>query len=183
MYNCIYTDGWSAESVEKELGLTFHDTEFESLVRAIRCGHIHCPLYPQTENLFDKPMISKNETWCLSVSWQGGNLWDRNAIKEALEGGTTCRLYPEMYGFPQPAQAIIPGGVCPINTMGARTSGTTLSTQKLGLAGVKFLEWCLVWRGGIHSRWILDCWRWQISPVRGTIPIQKKCDKGNWRSA
>ena len=40
------------EQTEKELGLIYHDN-VESLVRVCDVVSIHCPLTPETENMFD----------------------------------------------------------------------------------------------------------------------------------
>ena len=46
------------EAVEKELNLTFHPT-VESMVKVCDVVTINCPLYPETEHLFNRDLIAK----------------------------------------------------------------------------------------------------------------------------
>ena len=51
--------------VEQEYNLTFHE-DIPSLCRACDIVSIHCPLYPETENLFDEAMLMNMEKRVLS---------------------------------------------------------------------------------------------------------------------
>ena len=52
------------ESIEQELGLTFHET-VESLVSVCNVINISCPLHPETEHMFNDELISKCKKRCL----------------------------------------------------------------------------------------------------------------------
>ena len=89
------------ESVEKELGLTFHPN-VESLVKVCDVVTINTPLHPETEHLFDDKLISKMKRGSYIVNTARGKIVDRDAIVRALESGQLAGYAGDVW-FPQPA--------------------------------------------------------------------------------
>ena len=127
--------------VEQELGLTFHET-VESLVSVCDVVSIHCPLHPETENMFDDALISKMKRGSYIVNTARGKICDRDAIVRALESGQLAGYAGDVW-FPQPAPNDHPWRSMPNHAMTPHTSGTSLSAQARYSAGV---------------REILECW-------------------------
>ena len=137
-----YTDRHrlSAE-VERELGLTFHET-VESLVSVCDVVSIHCPLHPETEDMFNDALISKMKRGSYIVNTARGKICNREAIVGALESGQLAGYAGDVW-FPQPAPNDHPWRSMPNQAMTPHTSGTSLSAQARYAAGV---------------REILECW-------------------------
>ena len=127
--------------VEQELGLTFHET-IESLVSVCDVVSIHCPLHPETENMFNDALISKMKRGSYIVNTARGKICDRDAIVRALESGQLAGYAGDVW-FPQPAPNDHPWRTMPNHAMTPHTSGTSLSAQARYAAGV---------------REILECW-------------------------
>ena len=137
-----YTDRHRlATDVEQELGLTFHET-VESLVSVCDVVSIHCPLHPETENMFNDALISKMKRGSYIVNTARGKICDRDAIVRALESGQLAGYAGDVW-FPQPAPNDHPWRSMPNHAMTPHTSGTSLSAQARYSAGV---------------REILECW-------------------------
>ena len=127
--------------VEQELGLTFHET-IESLASVCDVVSIHCPLHPETENMFNDALISKMKRGSYIVNTARGKICDRDAIVRALESGQLAGYAGDVW-FPQPAPNDHPWRTMPNHAMTPHTSGTSLSAQARYSAGV---------------REILECW-------------------------
>ncbi len=127
--------------VEKELGLTFHEN-VESLVSVCDVVSIHCPLHPETEDMFDEALISKMKRGSYIVNTARGKICNRDAIVKALESGHLAGYAGDVW-FPQPAPNDHPWRTMPNHAMTPHTSGTSLSAQARYAAGV---------------REILECW-------------------------
>ncbi len=137
-----YTDRHRLNTdVEQELGLTFHET-IESLVSVCDVVSIHCPLHPETENMFNDALISKMKRGSYIVNTARGKICDRDAIVRALESGQLGGYAGDVW-FPQPAPNDHPWRTMPNHAMTPHTSGTSLSAQARYSAGV---------------REILECW-------------------------
>ena len=140
--NLHYTDRHRlTPDVEQELGLTFHET-VESLVSACDVVSIHCPLHPETENMFNDALISRMKRGSYIVNTARGKICDRDAIVRALESGQLAGYAGDVW-FPQPAPNDHPWRSMPNHAMTPHTSGTSLSAQARYAAGV---------------REILECW-------------------------
>ena len=137
-----YTDRHrlSAE-VEQELGLSFHET-VESLVSVCDVVSIHCPLHPETEDMFNEALISKMKRGSYIVNTARGKICNREAIVDALETGQLAGYAGDVW-FPQPPPNDHPWRSMPNQAMTPHTSGTSLSAQARYAAGV---------------REILECW-------------------------
>ena len=129
------------ESVERELGVTFHPT-VQSLVSVCDVVTINAPLHPETEHLFDDELIGKMKPGAYLVNTARGKICDRDAVVRALESGRLAGYAGDVW-FPQPAPNDHPWRTMPHHGMTPHTSGTSLSAQARYAAG---------------TREILECW-------------------------
>lgn len=129
----------SAE-VEAELGLTFHDS-VESLVRVCDAVSIHCPLHPETENLFDAELVGNMKRGAYIVNTARGKIVDRDAIVAALESGQLGGYAGDVW-FPQPPPVDHPWRSMPFEGMTPHISGSSLSAQARYAAGTREILEC-----------------------------------------
>ena len=123
-----YTDRHRLPSeVEQDLGLTFHEN-VEALVSVCDVVSIHCPLYPETEHMFNDKLISKMKRGSYIVNTARGKICDSDAIARAMESGQLAGYAGDVW-FPQPAPADHPWRSMPNHAMTPHTSGTSLSAQ------------------------------------------------------
>jgi len=115
------------ESVEKELDLTFHES-VESMVAVCDVVTINCPLHPETENMFDKELISKMKKGAYLINTARGKICNREAIADALKSGQLSGYAGDVW-FPQPAPNDHVWRTMPNHGMTPHTSGTSLSAQ------------------------------------------------------
>lgn len=144
------------ESVEKELNLTYHPT-VESMVSICDVVTINCPLYPETEHLFNEALIGKMKRGSYLVNTARGKICDTEAVVRALENGHLAGYAGDVW-FPQPAPKDHPWRTMPHHGMTPHVSGTTLSAQARYAAGV---------------REILECWL-EDRPIRTEYLIVDK---------
>ena len=128
------------DSVEKELNLTFHES-VESMVKVCDVVTINCPPHPETENLFDKEMISKMKKGAYIVNTARGKICNREAIAEALKSGHLSGYAGDVW-FPQPAPNDHVWRTMPNHGMTPHTSGTSLSAQTRYADGVREILEC-----------------------------------------
>ena len=136
------------EPVERELNLTWHPN-VESGVRVCVVVTSNCPLYPETEHMFDDALIGKMKRGAYLVNTARGKICDRDAIARALESGQLAGYAGDVW-FPQPAPQDHPWRTMPHHGMTPHTSGTSLSAQARYAAG---------------TREILECW-FEGRPIR-----------------
>ncbi len=140
--NLHYTDRHRLpESVERELGLTFHPSA-ESMVRVCDVVTVNAPLHPETEHMFNDALIGKMKRGAYLVNTARGKICDRDAVARALESGQLAGYAGDVW-FPQPAPKEHPWRTMPNHGMTPHVSGTSLSAQARYAAGV---------------REILECW-------------------------
>jgi formate dehydrogenase len=139
--------------VEKELNLTYH-SNVESLVQVCDVVSIHCPLHPETENLFNEKLLAKMKRGAYLVNTARGKICDRDAIARALKSGQLAGYAGDVW-FPQPPPKDHPWRTMPHHGMTPHTSGTSLSAQARYAAGV---------------REILECW-FEKRPIRNEYLI------------
>lgn len=144
-----YTDRHRlAESVEKELNVTYHP-DAESMIRVCDVVTINAPLHPQTEDLFNATLIGKMKRGAYLVNTARGKICNRDAVANALKTGQLAGYAGDVW-FPQPAPQDHPWRSMPHHGMTPHTSGTTLSAQARYAAG---------------TREILECW-FEKRPIR-----------------
>ncbi|MBN9287609.1 MAG: formate dehydrogenase [Gammaproteobacteria bacterium 39-13] len=144
------------EKIEKELGLTYHDN-VESMVSICDVVTINCPLYPETEHLFNDKLIAKMKRGAYLVNTARGKICDRDAVVRALESGQLAGYAGDVW-FPQPPPKDHPWRTMPHHGMTPHVAGTTLSAQARYSAGV---------------REILECW-FENRPIRNEYLIVDK---------
>ena len=135
-------------AVEKELGLTYHDSVAE-MVAQCDVVTINTPLHPETEHLFDAKMIGRMKRGAYLINTARGKICDRDAVAKALETGRLAGYAGDVW-FPQPAPAEHPWRTMPHHGMTPHVSGTSLSAQARYAAG---------------TREILECW-FAKKPIR-----------------
>jgi formate dehydrogenase len=141
------------ESVEKELDVTYHP-DVESMIRVCDVVTINCPLYPETEHLFNDKLIAQMKRGAYIVNTARGKICDRDAIVRALESGQLAGYAGDVW-FPQPPPQDHPWRTMPHHGMTPHISGTSLSAQARYAAGV---------------REMLECW-FEGRPIRNEYLI------------
>ena len=136
------------ESVEEELGLTFHPN-VASLVPVCDVVTINAPLHPETEGLFDAALLGTMKRGAYLVNTARGKICDRDAVVAALESGQLAGYAGDVW-FPQPAPQDHPWRTMPHHGMTPHISGSSLSAQTRYAAG---------------TREILECW-FEDRPIR-----------------
>jgi formate dehydrogenase len=136
------------ESVEKELGLTFH-AKVEDMVRICDVVTINAPLHPETENLFNAKLLSKMKRGAYLVNTARGKICNREDVAAALKSGQLAGYAGDVW-FPQPPPKDHPWRSMPHHGMTPHISGTSLSAQTRYAAG---------------TREILECW-FEKRPIR-----------------
>lgn len=119
--------------VEKELGVTYHETP-ESLLKVCDVVNLQVPLYPSTEGMMNDHMISLMKRGSYLINTARGALCDRDAIVRALESGHLAGYGGDVW-YPQPAPANHPWRTMPHNGMVPHISGSSLSAQTRYAAG------------------------------------------------
>lgn len=136
------------ETVEKELGLTYHPN-VESMLPVCDVVTINAPLHPETEGLFNDALIAKMKRGAYLVNTARGKIADRDAIVRALESGQLAGYAGDVW-YPQPAPKDHPWRTMPHHGMTPHISGSSLSAQARYSAG---------------TREILECW-FENRPIR-----------------
>jgi formate dehydrogenase len=136
------------ESVEKELGLTFH-AKVEDMVKVCDVVTINAPLHPETENLFNAKLLSKMKRGAYLVNTARGKICNREDVAAALASGQLAGYAGDVW-FPQPPPKDHPWRSMPHHGMTPHISGTSLSAQTRYAAG---------------TREILECW-FEKRPIR-----------------
>ncbi len=141
------------DSVEKELNLTFHES-VESMVKVCDVVTINCPLHPETENLFDKNMISKMKKGAYIVNTARGKICNRDDIAAALKSGQLSGYAGDVW-FPQPAPNDHVWRSMPNHGMTPHTSGTSLSAQARYADGVREILECFFDKKPIRDQYLI----------------------------
>ena len=141
------------ESVEQELGLTFHQN-VDSMVPVCDVVTINCPLHPETEGMFNDALIAKMKRGAYIVNTARGKICNRDAIVRALKSGQLAGYAGDVW-FPQPAPRNHPWRTMPHEGMTPHISGSSLSAQARYAAG---------------TREILECW-FDKRPIRNEYLI------------
>ena len=127
--------------IEQDLNLTYHPT-VDSMVPVCNVVTINCPLYGETENMFNDAPIARMKRGAYLVNTARAKICDRDAIVRALESGQLAGYAGDVW-FPQPAPKDHPWRTMPHHGMTPHYSGSTLSAQARYAAG---------------TREILECW-------------------------
>ncbi len=141
------------ESVEKELNLTYHPN-VESMVKVCDVVTVNCPLYPETENLFNANLIAKMKRGAYIVNTARGKICDRDAIASALESGQLAGYAGDVW-FPQPAPQDHPWRTMPHHGMTPHISGTSLPAQARYAAGTREILECHFEQRPIRNEYLI----------------------------
>ncbi len=141
------------DSVEKELNLTFHES-VESMVKVCDVVTINCPLHPETENLFNKDLISKMKKGAYIVNTARGKICNKDDIADALQSGQLSGYAGDVW-FPQPAPNDHVWRAMPNHGMTPHTSGTSLSAQARYADGVREILECFFDKKPIRDQYLI----------------------------
>ncbi len=141
------------ESVEQELGLTFH-ANVESMVRVCDVVTINCPLHPETEGMFNDSLIGKMKRGAYIVNTARGKICDRDAIVRALKSGQLAGYAGDVW-FPQPAPRNHPWRTMPHEGMTPHISGSSLSAQARYAAGTREILECYFDKRPIRNEYLI----------------------------
>ncbi|MFD7158995.1 NAD-dependent formate dehydrogenase [Kribbella sp. NPDC059898] len=136
------------ESVERELGLTFHPS---AAAMAPYCDvvTINAPLHPETEGLFGDELLATMKRGAYLINTARAKIADQDAIVRALESGQLAGYAGDVW-YPQPAPADHPWRTMPHHGMTPHISGSTLSAQARYAAGTR--EILEAWLSGTPIR-------------------------------
>lgn len=140
-------------ALEQELGLTYH-AEVKDLARTCDVVSLHCPLTPETDNMFDAAMIAAMKRGAYIVNTARGRLVNRDAVAAALRSGHLAGYAGDVW-FPQPAPADHPWRTMPYNGMTPHISGTTLSAQARYAAGTREILACFLAGRPIRDEYLI----------------------------
>jgi formate dehydrogenase len=126
--------------VERELGLTFHE-RVEDMAAVCDVVSIHCPLHPETENLFDDALIGRMKRGAYIVNTARAKIVNRDALVSALERGHLAGYAGDVW-FPQPPAKDHPWRSMPHEGMTPHISGSSLSAQARYAAGTREILEC-----------------------------------------
>ena len=141
------------ESVDKELGLTFHKSAAD-MVGLCDVVTINCPLHPETEHLFNDAMIARMRRGAYLINTARGKICDRDAVARALESGQLAGYAGDVW-FPQPPPKDHPWRSMPHHGMTPHISGTSLSAQARYAAGVREILECFFENRPIRSEYLI----------------------------
>ncbi len=128
------------EATEAELNLTWHP-DVEDMVGVCDVVSIHCPLHPETENLFDAALIGKMKRGAYIVNTARAKIVNRDAVVAALESGQLAGYAGDVW-FPQPPPVDHPWRTMPNEGMTPHISGSSLSAQARYAAGAREILEC-----------------------------------------
>ncbi|MFE4367666.1 NAD-dependent formate dehydrogenase [Streptomyces sp. NPDC056835] len=123
------------ESVEQELGLTWHESAAE-MVPHCDVVTINAPLHPETEGLFGDELLATMKRGAYLINTARAKIADRDAIDRALRSGQLAGYAGDVW-YPQPAPADHPWRTMPHHGMTPHISGSSLSAQARYAAGTR----------------------------------------------
>ncbi|TDW75009.1 NAD-dependent formate dehydrogenase [Kribbella pratensis] len=123
------------ESVERELGLTFHPSTAD-MVPHCDVVTINAPLHPETEGLFGDKLLGTMKRGSYLINTARARITDPDAIVRALESGQLAGYAGDVW-YPQPAPADHPWRTMPHHGMTPHISGSSLSAQTRYAAGTR----------------------------------------------
>jgi len=141
------------ESIEKELGLTFHPN-VESMVKICDVITINAPLHPETEHMFNDALIAKMKRGTYIINTARGKICDENAIARALKNGQLAGYAGDVW-FPQPPPKDHPWRTMPNHGMTPHIAGTSLPAQARYAAGVREILECWLAKRPIRPEYLI----------------------------
>ncbi|MBY5754351.1 NAD-dependent formate dehydrogenase [Rhizobium leguminosarum] len=141
------------DTVEKELGLTWHATP-EEIYEVCDVVTLNCPLRPETEHMINDETLKHFKRGAYLVNTARGKLCDRDSIARALESGQLAGYAGDVW-FPQPAPADHPWRTMPHHGMTPHISGTSLSAQTRYAAGTREILECFFEQRPIRDEYLI----------------------------
>ncbi|MBY5768637.1 NAD-dependent formate dehydrogenase [Rhizobium leguminosarum bv. viciae] len=141
------------DTVEKELGLTWHATP-EEIYEVCDVVTLNCPLHPETEHMINDETLKHFKRGAYLVNTARGKLCDRDSIARALESGQLAGYAGDVW-FPQPAPADHPWRTMPHHGMTPHISGTSLSAQTRYAAGTREILECFFEQRPIRDEYLI----------------------------
>ncbi|MBY5817597.1 NAD-dependent formate dehydrogenase [Rhizobium leguminosarum] len=141
------------DTVEKELGLTWHATP-EEIYEVCDVVTLNCPLHPETEHMINDETLKHFKRGAYLVNTARGKLCDRDSIARALESGQLAGYAGDVW-FPQPAPADHPWRTMPHHGMTPHISGTSLSAQTRYAAGTREILGCFFEQRPIRDEYLI----------------------------
>ncbi|MGO8371688.1 NAD-dependent formate dehydrogenase [Rhizobium ruizarguesonis] len=141
------------DTVEKELGLTWHATP-EEIYEVCDVVTLNCPLHPETEHMINDETLKHFKRGAYLVNTARGKLCDRDSIARALESGQLAGYAGDVW-FPQPAPADHPWRTMPYHGMTPHISGTSLSAQTRYAAGTREILECFFEQRPIRDEYLI----------------------------
>ncbi len=139
--------------IEEELGLSWHP-DVEALVPVCDVVSIHCPLHPETENMFDAALIAKMKRGAYIVNTARAKIVNRDAVVSALESGQLAGYAGDVW-FPQPPPMDHPWRTMPNEGMTPHISGSSLSAQARYAAGAREILECFLEDRPIRDEYLI----------------------------
>ena len=139
--------------IEDELGLIYH-TDIESMVSACDVISVNCPLYPETEHLFDDKLISKMKKGAYLINTARGKICDRDAVVRALESGRLSGYAGDVW-YPQPPPNDHPWRTMQHHGMTPHIAGTSLPAQARYSSGVREILECYFSNRPIREEYLI----------------------------
>ncbi|MEL6062050.1 MULTISPECIES: NAD-dependent formate dehydrogenase [unclassified Methylobacterium] len=128
------------ESVERELGLTWHASR-EEMYGVCDVVTLNCPLHPETEHMINDETLKLFKRGAYLVNTARAKLTVTDSIVRALESGQLAGYAGDVW-FPQPAPKDHPWRTMPHHGMTPHISGTSLSAQARYAAGTREILEC-----------------------------------------
>ena len=141
------------ESVEKELGLTFHK-DYHSMIKVCDVVTLNCPLHGETQHMINDKTLATMKKGAYIVNTARGKLCDRDAIVRALESGHLAGYAGDVW-FPQPPPNDHPWRKMPNHAMTPHMSGTSLSAQHRYAGGVREILECFFDKKPIRQEYLI----------------------------
>lgn len=141
------------ESVEKELGLTWHESR-EDMYPVCDVVTLNCPLHPETEGMINDEILKLFKRGAYLINTARAQLCDRDAIPKALESGRLAGYAGDVW-YPQPPPDDHPWRTMPHHGMTPHISGTTLSAQARYAAGTREILECYFENRPIREEYLI----------------------------
>ncbi|MFW2851196.1 NAD-dependent formate dehydrogenase [Sphingomonas sp. TX0543] len=141
------------QAVEKEFGLTWHETR-EEMYGVCDVVTLNCPLHPETEHMINDETLKLFKRGAYLVNTARGKLCDRDAVARALESGQLAGYAGDVW-FPQPAPQDHPWRTMPHHGMTPHISGTSLSAQARYAAGTREILECFLEGRPIRDEYLI----------------------------
>lgn len=131
----LYYDFRRLSTVEEEvLGIRYQ--LLDALIPQCDVITLHCPLTPETDNLFSRERLFAMKKGAHLVNTARGKLVNTDGLVEAMTSGHLAGYAGDVW-YPQPAPPDHPWRKMPHHALTVHTSGTTLEAQRRYSDGIR----------------------------------------------